>query len=792
MDLGSESSYAIFVTEAMMGDGLEVDLQHYAYTQAMKPLFHVEGGARSRGLRTRFFRATMHENWVTNGRINLDFVTQPFVPDPDVYHRQVVNGEQVNVNVAAQGPIRYFVPEGGGYPLSSWLPNAKVAFSILPHQKFQFKYDRDYISLVPRDIIKLQLGQILNQLVLTNPEVVSETERLYEEYGLERVTASMPLDIVLTVPNSYAPEHAGLIRDFVQEVCPEADVRTISESDAIAIDYYNKYYHAFVAGSDANPGDFNDYILTIDIGKGTTDATVASVELAPFELSDNRTAHRLQVIPCTRTGRVTGGAMLTYTFMECIQDLAINVLRGNKWVEKNPCIHTEETEGLDSLQPFVAHLIQVEEYCHQLKVNWDPNGHDILAGIPDQNLGRAVAVGMVQMWQHAALGSRDYDDFSVSNIAQNDFPTKYLNDGKESNEAIKQLASLLENPADLFKALSMKQTRLLENYGLDCDRAIDRFRKLRKDIDKYVHDNVDDVLMDLAFGMRSRVSEEAAEFRNAEEALSYFTKADDPTLASRRFKPAIHLVIAGKGSLFIPVKKRFLELADKVGVPVVDPALSNSQIRSRRKTWIEGFLSTMRSVAQILGHPPEEYSVQEAGGGLATSLIYLVQADECKVMCARGGRQWARHHVSTLRNLISGVLTLKVTSKGETAVDMRQLNEQKSWRYVFTDSNGLQLRACELVYAPSRYLSRRSDRSGMFAKPLQFDACYGIELKLENGQLEVYRLEDVDGELIPIRCRASIQVQQVTNIAHMPNEMFPMVWPAIMKPRSSGTMTASE
>lgn len=789
MDLGSESSFAIFYAEGMMGDGLEVDLQHYAYVQTDKPLFHTESGKKSHGLRTRFFRGTVNAAWSSGGQqLDWSVVSHPLVADSDEYQRAVESGGTIEATPAALGPIRYFLTEGGGFPLVSWLPNAKIAFSILPQQKVRFELaNRTSLYLTPRDIIKVQLGQILNQFVLQNPEVIGETSAWEEQYFGEPKESLPPLQIILTVPNSYAPQHTSQIHDFVKEVCPNAEVRTISESDAVVLDYYNKFSEEFLAGDGVRPEEFNDYILTIDIGKGTTDATVASLEFGPYALPNGQRAHGLQVTPCTRTGRVTGGAMLTYIFLEFIQDLAIDVLRDSEWVKSHPRIHTEKNEALEIQPPFVSHLIQVEEYCHQLKVHWDPKGADVLDGDLDPDLGRAVAVGMVQMWQQAALGRRDYQSFSVAEVRGADFPEGFLEADKESNDAIKRLAALLNRPADLLKVLASRNTAQVGAYGLRAEWALTRFDKLKEDIKRYVFENVDDVLMDLAYGMLTRSTEHGEEFGSAEAALEYFTKAEHPSLAMRKFRPAIHLVIAGKGSLFKPIKRRLKELAQKVRVTVVDSEAEVGGGSASRGLKVEGLKEALMQILQKIGtRPNPELPAPEASSGLAKSLVYFVSSDECKIMCARGGRQWARHRVSTLRNVISGVLTLKVAGKGEVPVPMAALNENQIWRYEFSDASGLQLRAGDLAYAPSRYLSRRKDRSGTFAKALQFDACFGIELRLVDGQLLVYRLVDGDDGLVPQRHRARVQAADVTNLADMPEEMFPMVWPAILKPRSMG------
>jgi len=263
---------------------------------------------------------TERENgtWKTSERLRTRISVVPAALKDVIFAKQA--GLLFDAKSYLSSAFRYF--HSKGEVLSRFiLPNPKILYQ---HAVRKILPEAMRIA-PPEDLLKTTVVQIINNFVLTD-----ETLRARARMTLERELRGSDVFIVLTIPNVYSSSHAEKIRKFVEENArvggdKVSGVDTIYESDAIA--HYLFFSHGHPPASlermlrrideVAQEGGIAN-VLTIDIGRGTTDLSFASYD---HDAQTRATSYKQKA----RTGRGQGGARLTYLFAALLNDRLENV-----------------------------------------------------------------------------------------------------------------------------------------------------------------------------------------------------------------------------------------------------------------------------------------------------------------------------------------------------------------------------------------------------------------------------------------------------------------------------------
>jgi hypothetical protein len=290
LDLGSEST-AAYYESARNPKGAMIYLQRYA--------------ARLIGTNPKYFK---DENGNTLPRLKTVFyIKDNAQPDPlPDSHAELEfldgNGNKKDYDLS----LFDFFGQVGGIRTGIVLPNPKIPLQsgaekiippVEPTNKLGLK-----INHRPLVILQHLVTQIVRNLVLGSEELKDINPRT--------------IHLTLTMPNVYSLTHMENIRSFVEQHSGVGKVDALYESDAVA-------YFTFGHIRPTDPDDIRAFkrkvlrrknkkdlrIVTIDIGRGTTDLSLIRIRGAdaPAGQPDNR-KHFVH----GRTGKSDGGNRLSY------------------------------------------------------------------------------------------------------------------------------------------------------------------------------------------------------------------------------------------------------------------------------------------------------------------------------------------------------------------------------------------------------------------------------------------------------------------------------------------------
>jgi|GEM_PF-6920632 len=289
LDLGSDSMAAVYATD----DGQDlrmIPLQHFApimVADRQPNLLKIE---RANGevdvsprLRSRIeLQGNQSERTLPDWHATLDFF------DTTKAEPTILPGYRQSVFLFFQSAR--LLPR-----VNTTLPNPKVMFQYGIRDAFpNFRtINREAMDVSPETAISHLTVQVLRNLVLKTPV-------------LSRVDPHR-LEVILTVPNVYSVQHAEELRLMVEKYADVGKVSTISESDALAYFYLSRPRKSQGASDSIEETKGGMQILTIDIGRGTTDLSLIETEVTDGEE---------HVWVRARTGRSSGGGELTYLFVQ--------------------------------------------------------------------------------------------------------------------------------------------------------------------------------------------------------------------------------------------------------------------------------------------------------------------------------------------------------------------------------------------------------------------------------------------------------------------------------------------
>jgi len=272
-------------------------------------------------------------------RVSFKDGAQPVEPEPE--HATLCFAK--NPSLYADSLFTFFHRRGGWPPVSNVImPNPKILFqhqvgdifdsmAVLAKNGSQSAGKELHVRLSPEMLIKDLTSQIIINFVLESPEL-----RRFDQNDIH---------LTITVPNVYSLPHAETIKRFIHQNVPKlAAVEVLSESDSVA------YYALSATNNQSDSPALNKFkkswaeqfeisqklcLVTIDVGKGTTDLSCVLVQEPPREpslldklrgKSESQESHRRHTVQ-GKTGRSSGGNYLNFIFAKYFDEQLATVGR---------------------------------------------------------------------------------------------------------------------------------------------------------------------------------------------------------------------------------------------------------------------------------------------------------------------------------------------------------------------------------------------------------------------------------------------------------------------------------
>jgi hypothetical protein len=473
LDLGSETM-AAYYQERYASKGKMINLQYYASKLlGDEDVDYVkENGKISPRLRTRIsLEDNRQPEILPDEHANLDFINNALD-----YKKSLFSYFQKRMQSASQ----------------KFLPNPKLPFqeggySIIPEvissEGIKTRYN-------PEKLIQHLTAQIIKNFILQSVELKN--------------IPSDSIHLTLTMPNVYSLAHIESIREFIKKSFNLASVNCLYESDAVAY-----FIMDTITGEDKKTkiGSIKEFIsdcfkkynkvkiVTIDIGKGTTD-------LSLIQITEPTVDPVRQHFVLARTGRSSGGNQLNYIFAKYY----------NKLLKKMD-IKFDFLNLMDNSWEQYCALRDLEILIEQVKTSIDENYQITMTPDKQKELITKLADKVFEMidpnFKKIDRQIEKYELFVENLILPSSFP-------KSRRRFI-------------FKKDKFADEALLE---------------LRNDIKEYVRINCDDIidrLIDMAINQQKDKNNKSKSFKNIKEKVF-----------DKRFTIAL---IAGQASQFKPLRR---------------------------------------------------------------------------------------------------------------------------------------------------------------------------------------------------------------------------------------------
>lgn len=475
--------------------------------------------------------------------------------------------------------FNYFHLEGEALSSEYLIPNPKLLFQtgirdVIPWIPGPDGWDVQY---EPDELLAHMTIQVLNNLVLKANELEADARRRRHAHFDPRTA-----HLTITVPNVYSLTHIKRLEDFVRLHTDVGAVHTMYESDAIA--------HFMLGDLPGAPQDVaamqkriaealsrrgrdasNCRVLTIDIGKGTTDLSLFNYDM------NHQGGGSFTHDVLGRTGRSHGGARLSYILVEHLDERIQAVLDA---MERSPDLPELVQQAIADKRSSVRLLKQpprsaargtilgaaenlVEAYKRGLDENYslvpdvqlEPLAAN-LAQVICQEIGTASAVSLI-------LASTDPSAGAVQAPGTPAPPSEE----EEVRQAMELLQERLENavsfPHDLPGGTHSSSSGLRRLFRRERNAsapplaaADPAFLKLRQDLEDYVRQNVEDPLSWLI-------------------EMALLREQGDRRLRGRRIdSEETFVIVAGQASRFAPIQKAIrAQVASNLSISVEDHLL---------------------------------------------------------------------------------------------------------------------------------------------------------------------------------------------------------------------------
>ncbi len=575
------------------------------------------------------------------------------------------------------------------FPSSALLPNAKLIFQsgvgLEKHYEVLAAGKPDWIKLHPVEIIKNQVCLILENFIRPHPELRDE---------LNRMPSWKDCVVVLTVPNTYSPFHREVLAESVKQELGCA-VETITESDAVVF-YYIAKVQPDTGLTGAEMQGMEQKYLTIDIGKGTTDLTLMAVthkdasqaEKAGRGLDPSSKAIMKHVYVDARTGRASGGAKMTFImarFFERLIDFSLkktlasfstlSAEEAGRLVDlvRSPLrLTTRSTAQIPEDSAQSRRLLEYEGIC-----DWYKRELDISAeGIVFPDLGPKTESGEIADYiSQLTLDQASAIHDVMLTLGQKAQIRAAVADALESPNKLR-----LVQPAGKTKAVVPAGRARSEPPTNPFIAALEQiWEDLYTEVQDYVHENLDEVLIELA---QAHVhGNDNVEFDDAVQALSFMMGSKTNVKGSDGFRPKhvrTHLIVAGQGSQFKPLKNRLAKLLRDSGFGTIYTEQKLKEVGSASSKPAKVAPKQKTSLLTKI----KDFTRDRDGDNMPSAVEHLaveLSGANLKDGCAYGALDWySSNPVMQNPDAIHGQLIVTLSGGGDPySVDMDELNSNK-------------------------------------------------------------------------------------------------------------------
>ncbi len=667
------------------------------------------------------------------------------------------------------------------FPSNALLPNAKLIFQsgvgLERHYEVSADGSIDWIKLHPVEIIKNQVCLILENFVRPHPDLRDEVNRM---------PSWSDCVVILTVPNTYSPFHREVLAEAVKQTLG-CDVETITESDAVVFYYIAKVQPDTGLSGKEMQGMEQKY-LTIDIGKGTTDLTLMAVthkdasaaEKESRGLSATTPAIMKHVYVDSRTGRASGGAKMTFIlarFFESLIDYNLKQALDSfttlsseesarlRDLQRSPLrLSTQSTVQIPQDSAQSRRLLEFERICDFYKRELDITADGIV--IPD--FGSKPESGEIADY----IAQLTLDQASAIHDVM-------LTLGQKAQIRM-AIADAIESPSKLRLPIPLgSKLTALASVGRGAPRAIlddaesqlnEIWETLQREVEAYVLENLDQVLVELA---QAHVhGNDNVEFEDAVQALSFMMGSQTSIKHGDGYRPKhvrTHLIVAGQGSQFKPLKRRLSKLLRESGFGAIYTEERLKELGAAHSSGAHLAPKPKTSFLQKIKDFAKDHDGEEAPSAVEHLAVELSGAN-LKDGCAYGALDWySSNPVMQNADAIHGQLIVTLSGGGDPyAVDMDELNSNKRVevpRSIFD---------AQVVY----YLPSKGYRIDMQKKP--GGSVMGTLMSCNHLVIEVRPPKTTSHLMVSTSSGQAIKLKESIYGAEDAKDLREMLWPAML------------
>jgi len=793
LDLGSDSTVA-YVAVPGENEYKQIDLQYFLRALAADPdLLRDKNGRQSHRLKSRYAVNALYqspEELVTREHPQYGYVE---VLPKEHPHTSLIDVDRYIVNAMASGSkvdlarnssrcfFKFIDDTSAPFPSRVLLPNAKLIFQSgigleRPYEVMANNH-ADWIRLHPVEIIKNQVCLILENFIRAHPDVRDESNRPPKWSDCV---------VVLTVPNTYSPFHREVLANSVGEALG-CEVQTITDSDAVVFYYITKVQPDTGLSGKEMQG-MEQKFLTIDIGKGTTDLTLMAVnhKEASADEKANRGLHSAasaimkHVFVDARTGRASGGAKMTFIlakFFESLIDLNLRRTLESftnlsdeeigrlKDLHRSPLrLTTRSTAQIPEDSAQSRRLLEFERICDSYKRELDLTSSGIVfpdTGPRPESQEIAEYIALITVDQASAIHD------VLLTIGQRTQIYSAVAEAIEHPNRLRDLASQSPDSKALAPAGRRSHHRTQDPFVTKMDEI---WKQLQREVEEYVHENLDQVLIELA---QAHVhGNDNIEFDDAAQALSFMMGTMTGIKHGDGYRPKhvrTHLILAGQGSQFKPLKNRLRKLLRDSGFGSIyteqqlkQLATSNSSRHVVSPNLKTPFLQKIRGFVK-----------EREGENLPSAVEHLaveLSGANLKDGCAYGALDWySSNPVMQNPDAIHGQLIVTLSGGGDPySVDMDELNSHRRVevpRAIFD---------AQVVY----YLPSKGYRIDLHRRP--GGSVMGTLMSCNHLVIEVRPPKSTSHLMVSTSSGQTIKLKESIYGAEDSKELREMLWPAVL------------
>lgn len=762
LDLGSDSTVA-FVKRPNDNEYHLLDLQYFGSALAAEPrLLEDDQGRPLKRLRSRYGvnrEFTVEHSLERRTDPEYGYVemlpeshaTAPVV-DFDGYIQEYGRGGDLSRFGRQSGCLfKFFDDRSMAFPLESLLPNAKLVFQagIGMEREFEVRVqdgqpERQFFE--PAELIKNQICLILENFVRQHP---------FMREGRGTPPDWSECTVVLTVPNTYSPLHRDLLAKMVRDAL-HCEVETITESDAVVFYYLAQAMPNL--GLDEELGKWTHHYLTIDVGKGTTDLTLMDVSYrepnartkTAYEIASDDDRLRQHVFVLARTGRPSGGAKVTFLIAEFLEKLIDIAIRAELPGEAGTPVRLTRqggfrpTESSANPRAFLA----FETICERLKRTLDVQNGAVVFPDPGSTEESSFLSAYLARQIPDAFDPRGTKFPDIAEVMRNvDFAVRRV----------------LEFPS-VYREESSTQNQV---QHAEMEKA---WKELHDGVARYVHENVDELLIELAHAHLSQ--NESPGLKNAGAALRAMVSEPSPRPWAKDQDDdrdiRTHVIIAGQASQFAPLRRRLEQIMREARLGEIQPQ-SQGEMREKptalvpaepKKGGVKKMFAMFTPKKSAGGHTPSP----------DRSRAVELDPKNLKEGCAYGALDWLLNEpIMMNKDHIHGQLAVDIVGGGDLKwIDMDDLN----------DEHKVEMRFKNVGRREVYFLSGRGVRD--VHPKLSGGMVMGTTAATGDMKVQIRPETHPGTQLVVTTERDSIKLKETVYGGHEKDQLRPLLWPAVL------------